>query len=127
MHYVASKLRMPPSRWALLAIGMGFLVLASSCAGTQIPKDKITDPGEMLFNGQVASNIDCYRCHNGDATGTWRGDNLGERVPAMTDQAIARTINDGPGRMPAYKGKIDAAQIAQITAWLRGRFPGTNP
>jgi mono/diheme cytochrome c family protein len=116
------KLR-TPSRNLLSILGAGIVALVSSCAGTQIPKDKITDPGQMLFNGQVVSTIDCYRCHNGDGTGTWRGANLGERVPSMTDPAIARSINDGPGMMPSYKGKIDDAQIAQITAWLRSRFP----
>ena len=40
-----------------------------SCAGTQTPKDRITDPGELLFNGQTVSGIDCYSCHNGDGTG----------------------------------------------------------
>jgi mono/diheme cytochrome c family protein len=100
---------------------------ASSCAGKQTPKDRITDPGEMLFNGQTVSSIDCYRCHNGDGSGTWRGPNLGERVPKMTDPAIARAIHEGPGMMPSYKGKIDDAQIALLTAWMRGRFPSSKP
>lgn len=112
-----------PSRTLLSVLGAGVVTLVSSCAGTQIPKDKITDPGQLLFNGQVVASIDCYRCHNGDGTGTWRGANLAERVPSMTDPAIARSINDGPGMMPSYKGTIDDAQIAQITAWLRARFP----
>ena len=94
-----------------------------SCAGTQTPKDRITDPGELLFNGQTVSGIDCYRCHNGDGTGTWRGANLAERVPKLSDKAIAITINEGPGMMPSYKGKIDDQQIAAITTWLRVRFP----
>jgi mono/diheme cytochrome c family protein len=94
-----------------------------SCAGTQIPKDRITDAGEMLFNGQVVTTIDCYRCHNGDGTGTWRGANLAKRVPKLSDGALVKTINEGPGTMPAYKGKIDDQQMAAITTWLRGRFP----
>jgi mono/diheme cytochrome c family protein len=122
MSYVANKLGLR-SRGLLAALGLGLTSFVLSCAGTQIPKDKISDPGEMLFNGQVVSDIDCYRCHNGDGTGTWRGANLGERVPLMTDPAIGRTILDGPGMMPSYKGKINDAQIAQITAWLRARFP----
>jgi mono/diheme cytochrome c family protein len=111
-------------------IAAGCLVLLGifvSCAGTQIPKDRITDPGEMLFNGQTVSSIDCYRCHNGDAKGTWRGPNLTERISKLSDQAIAVTINEGPGMMPSYQGKIDPQQIAQITAWLRARFPGGTP
>jgi hypothetical protein len=43
-------------------------------------------------------------------------------VPKMTDAAIARTINEGPGMMPSYKGKVDDQQMAALTAWLRGKF-----
>ena len=93
-----------------------------ACAGAQTPRDRITDPGEMLFNGHTTPKVDCYRCHKGDGTGTWRGPNLAEHVPKMTDAAIAKTINEGPGMMPSYKGKIDDQQIAAITAWLRSRF-----
>ena len=113
------------SRWTARAFVCGLVLLGMivSCAGKQTPKDRITDPGEMLFNGQVVTTIDCYRCHNGDGSGTWRGDNLAERVPKLSDGALVKTINEGPGMMPAFKGKIDDQQMAAITAWLRGRFP----
>jgi mono/diheme cytochrome c family protein len=107
----------------------GFVLFGSlvSCAGTQIAKDRISDPGEALFNGQTSPKIDCYRCHNGDGKGTWRGPNLADQVPKMTDGAIARAIYDGPGMMPSYQGTIDDQQIAAITAWLRTRFPSATP
>ena len=113
------------SLWAGRSLVGGVLLLGAliSCAGTQTPKDRITDPGEMLFNGQVVTTIDCYRCHNGDGSGTWRGDNLAERVPKLSDGALVKTINEGPGMMPAFKGKIDDQQMAALTAWLRSRFP----
>jgi mono/diheme cytochrome c family protein len=112
----------------ILAAGCLFLLgLVVSCAGTQIARDRITDPGEMLFNGQAVASIDCYKCHNGDGKGTWRGPNLAERIPKLSDEAVAVTIHEGPGMMPSYQGKIDDQQIAQITAWLRSRFPGGTP
>ena len=114
-------------RGIVLAGALVLLGIFVSCAGAQIAKDRISDPGEMLFNGQMVSSIDCYKCHNGDGKGTWRGPNLGQRVPKLSDKAIAITINEGPGMMPSYKGKIDDQQIAQITAWLRSRFPGGTP
>lgn|ERR1017187_1856454 len=110
-----------------LLVGMLLVGALVSCAGTQIPKDRITDAGQLLFNAQTVSTIDCYRCHNGDGTGTWRGPNLAKRVPKLSDQAIAMAINEGPGMMPSYKGKIDNQQIAAITAWLRGQFPAAKP
>lgn len=107
----------------------GVLLLGAlvSCAGTQVPRERITDPGQLLFNAQTVPTIDCYRCHSGDGTGTWRGPNLAKRVPKLSDQAIAMAINEGPGMMPSYKGKIDDQQIAAITAWLRGQFPAAKP
>lgn len=115
-------------RFGIVGGGTFALVaIVGSCAGTQVAKDRITDPGQMLFNGQTVSTIDCYRCHNGDATGTWRGPNLVKEIPKLSDKAIANAIYEGPGTMPSFKGKIDDQQIALITAWLRSRAGGAAP
>jgi mono/diheme cytochrome c family protein len=98
-------------------------ILAAGCAGTQTPTERVTSPGEALFNGRVKPDVNCYKCHNGDGAGTWRGPNLAARVPKLSDQEIAKTILEGPGLMPSFKGKVDDADIAAITAWLRQRFP----
>jgi mono/diheme cytochrome c family protein len=104
------------SRWWLL---LGGLLVAGACAGTQLSKSQMRDPGQMLFNGRVVAHIDCYRCHSGDATGTWKAPDLIQVMRKLSDEDIRRFINEGSGMMPAYKGKIDDSQIAQITAWLR--------
>ena len=109
-------------QWAGWLGGLLVGIALVACAGKQTPKDSISDPGQMLFNGQTSSKIDCYKCHSGDGSGTWRGPNLAERVPKLTDEGIVKTILEGPGMMPSYKGKIDDQQIAAITAWLRGKF-----
>ena len=103
--------------FALLCAGL------ASCAGTQLAPERITSRGEALFNGRVKADVDCYRCHNGDGSGTWRGPNLGKRVPGLTDQKIAETILEGPSLMPSFKGKVDDQDIRDITAFLRARFP----
>jgi mono/diheme cytochrome c family protein len=111
-----------------MAVGsLALLGVLVSCAGTQTPKDRVADPGQMIFNGQTIADVACYKCHNGDATGTWRGPNLMKETPKMTDQAIADVIFKGPGMMPSYKGKLDEHQVAEITAWLRGRAPAVAP
>jgi hypothetical protein len=69
----------------------------------------------------VRPDIDCYRCHNGDATGTWRAPDLTKRVAQLSDGEIAGAIATGPGMMPSYRGKVSAAEVEQITAWLRSR------
>jgi mono/diheme cytochrome c family protein len=110
----------PPS---LLTAAALLLAALSACAGSQLPADKITSPGEALFNGRIRPDVNCYQCHNGDATGTMRGPNLGKRVPKLTDQQIAQAIAEGPGFMPSFKDKVSAAEVQQITAWLRKQFP----
>jgi mono/diheme cytochrome c family protein len=111
-----------PLRWWFLAVFSLFLVGALSCAGKQTPRDGISDPGEMIYNGFAVPDVKCYSCHNADGRGTWREANLAESVPKMTDQAIANAIEEGPGMMPAFKDKLDSQQVASLTAWLRGRF-----
>jgi mono/diheme cytochrome c family protein len=108
------------ARYLVTAAVLGGL---AACAGTQIPKQQIASPGEALFNGQVRDEINCYRCHNGDGSGTLRGPNLAKRVPKLTDQEIATAIYEGPSLMPSFKGKINDAEIKEITAWLRTKFP----
>jgi mono/diheme cytochrome c family protein len=95
----------------------------AGCAGTQTPAERISSPGEAVFNGRVKADVTCYRCHNGDGTGTLRGPNLAKRVPKLTDGEIVAAIQEGPGLMPSFKGKVDDADMMALTAWLRGRFP----
>jgi len=111
-----------PSLRLAVAGALLLSVALLSCAGKQTPRDQITDPGELIFNGLTVSGVDCYKCHGGDGTGTWRGANLVKSVPTMTAAAIEKTILEGPGMMPAFKGRLDSEEIASLTSWLRGRF-----
>jgi mono/diheme cytochrome c family protein len=104
---------------ALVVLCLGW----AACAGKQTPRDKISDPGELIYNGFAVSGVTCYKCHDDTGKGTWRGADLTELVPKMTDQAIVRAINEGPGLMPSYQGKLDDQQMAALTSWLRRRFP----
>jgi cytochrome c551 len=107
--------------------GLTVSVVAGSalagCAGTQLAATPMSPPGEALFNGRVHEEVNCYKCHNGDGTGTMRGPNLAKRVPVLSDQDIAKAIDDGPGLMPSFKGKVTSDETAQIIAWLHQRFP----
>jgi mono/diheme cytochrome c family protein len=105
-----------------LTAAVGLAIGLFACAGAQTPRDRITDPGELLFNGHTVAGVDCYSCHKGDGSGTWRGANLAKEVPKLSDEAIAKAINEGPGMMPSYRGKLDDQQMAALTAWLRGKF-----
>src|ERR1022692_1729652 len=98
-----------------LLVGFAALGLSiAGCAGKQAPADRILSEGESLFNGRVSPDINCYKCHNGDGSGTWRGPDLAKRVPKLTDQKIVTTIMQGPGFMPSFKGKVSDAQAQEI-------------
>lgn len=99
------------SVWGVL-LGIGI----AGCAGRQMPADRISSPGEALFNGRVKADVTCYRCHNGDGTGTLRGPNLAKRFPELTDEEIVTAVQEGPGFMPSFKGKVDDADMKALTA-----------
>jgi len=94
-----------------------------ACGGTQIPKAQIASPAQSLFNGQVRADINCFHCHDGDGSGTLWGPNLAKRVPKLTDDGIAQAIAKGPGLMPSFKDKVSDAEVKEIVAWLRSKFP----
>ena len=113
----------PRQRLSALVTSLLLGALIAGCAGTQLAATPNEPPGEALFNGRVHEDVNCYKCHNGDGTGTMRGPNLAKRVPGLTDAQIAQAIDEGPGFMPSFKGKVTPDEVAQITAWLRQRFP----
>ena len=115
----------PSPRQRLFALVTSIVLgaLIAGCAGTQLAATPNEPPGEALFNARVHENVNCYKCHNGDGTGTMRGPNLAKRVPGLTDEQIAKAIDEGPGLMPSFKGKVTPDETAQIIAWLRQRFP----
>lgn len=113
-----------PREWLfVLTVSVVAVSALASCAGTQLAATPTSPPGEALFNGRVHEDVNCYKCHNGDGIGTMRGPNLAKRVPGLSDQDIAKAIDEGPGLMPSFKGKVTSEESAQIIAWLRQRFP----
>lgn len=99
------------------------LFVASSCAGVQLPKDSLSDPGALLFNGYTHEKVDCWRCHNGDGNGSAKGPGLALRVPKKSDERLATLIRDGKGRMPGFKDDLSDAEVTQLVSWLRTAFP----
>lgn len=98
--------------------GLGF-----GCAGVPLPREQLTDPGALLFNGYVRPEVDCFRCHNGDGKGA-RGPSLERKVPRMPADRIAKTIRKGEGLMPKFPAeKLSDEEMQQVIAWLKSTFP----
>lgn len=98
------------------------LALGCGSGGNQIPRDRVTSPGEALFNGYTKPDVKCFECHDGTGHGTKWGPALAQRVPRRTDDELAATIRGGKGKMPAFRAKLTDSEIAQIVSWLRATF-----
>ncbi|MDB4957963.1 MAG: hypothetical protein JWO36_5532 [Myxococcales bacterium] len=107
-----------------MSIRVAAFVLLAACAapGKQLPRTAITDPGELLFNGYAKPDVTCYKCHNGDGTGTKRAPALATRVPKLTDDQLRTVILEGRGKMPAWRKHLTDDEVAQLTVFLRARF-----
>ena len=105
-----------------LAVLAAALATLTACAGVQLPKDTLSDPGALLFNGYVDDKVDCWNCHNGNGQGAGRGPNLANRVPKKTDERLTKVIKEGSGFMPAFRN-LSEAQVTQLIGWMRTTFP----
>lgn len=103
---------------ALLVLSL----LSTACAGIPLPRETLTDPGALLFNGYTTPKVDCFRCHNGDGKGAW-GPSLVKRVPALKAEKVARVIRQGDGVMPKYEASVlSDAELQQLVDWLKATF-----
>ena len=107
----------------LLAAGLLLSLLVACASGKQFAKAEIQDPGQLLFNGLVRAEVDCYRCHNGDGRGA-NGPDLSPVMAKMDDQAVLKIIEEGAMFMPAYKDRTTTEERGQLLAWLRASFGG---
>jgi mono/diheme cytochrome c family protein len=81
---------------------------ADAAAGAQLYKDK------------------CVGCHGADGSGSTpmgkalkAGDLRKPEIQAKKDAELAASITNGKGKMPAQKGNLNAAQIAEIVTYVR--------
>ncbi len=103
------------------------LIMIGACAGGQLPREGIRQPGALLFNGYSNPAANCYHCHDGDGSGTLRGANLAKRVPRLTDAQIKDAILHGKGIMPSFAEKLSGSEVDQLVNWLKESFPATSP
>lgn len=108
--------------------GLALVILAQACAGAQVPRDQLTAPGALLFNGYAKDTVDCYKCHGGEGKGSARGPSLEKRVPKYPADKLFSIIRDGSGKMPKYgPSKITDDEIKQVVSWLQATFTGPAP
>jgi alcohol dehydrogenase (cytochrome c) len=74
------------------------------------------DPGRVTFEGR------CARCHGADGNGGDMGPPIRRRLPALSNEQLAKLVRTGtPGGMPA--SEIGDAEMETLTRFLRNLQP----
>lgn len=99
---------------AVSASAMMFLAVAGSASVASA-----ADTGESLFKAN------CAVCHGDDGKLTATGRALNAKdlttdvVQKLTNEEIAKQIEDGKGNMPPFKASLNASQIKLLVAYVR--------
>jgi cytochrome c551 len=114
-------------KWMMGLMALTLALSLSACGG----KKEATNNGEATGNtntsgGTVAVDAaaaetvykaNCVSCHAVDLAGGV-GPNLQKVGNQLTIQEITTRINNGGGGMPAFKGQLSNAEIANLAGWL---------
>jgi len=82
-----------------------------------IPMESFAADGAAIFKGK------CATCHGADGSGntpmgkTLKIKDLGSAEVQKAD--IQKSITDGKGKMPAYKGKLTDDEIKAVAAFVK--------
>jgi cytochrome c6 len=107
---------------ALLVITIAFTFAVSSSAQTSEKSE-----GATLFKSH------CAMCHGADGAGnTPMGkmehivDLHSAQVQSMTEAQLETVIENGKGKMPAFKTKLKPEQIKDLASYIKGMKPETK-
>jgi mono/diheme cytochrome c family protein len=108
---------------AIVAV-VAVLVLAAVAAPAAARTDAA---GAAATAGAAVYKDNCIGCHGADGSGNTpigkglkAGDLRKPEIQAKKDAELAASILNGKGKMPSTKGKLTAAQVDQVLAYVRG-------
>jgi mono/diheme cytochrome c family protein len=108
----------------IVVMALSALTIVACAAGMRLTREKIQDPGQLLFNGYQNPQVNCFNCHNGDGRGSGRGPDLAPKVVKLDDAAILIVIEKGKSFMPSFGEKTTPEERQEIVTWLRQAFGG---
>ncbi len=91
-------------------------------SGAKIVITKLTKIGEVvIINGGELYKTNCATCHGGLGEGAPKGISLlkGHAVSHSEKEYIAQVMNGKGNKMPAFKDKLSAEQIAALVKFVR--------
>jgi mono/diheme cytochrome c family protein len=99
---------------------MRFNVFAAVVAVSLSTFSFAQSPGEPVFKKN------CLMCHGADGTGkTKMGQKLGAAdltsndIQSLSDEALAQTVRNGKGKMPAFDKTLSAEEITNVVQYVR--------
>jgi mono/diheme cytochrome c family protein len=99
--------------------------VATTSSSPVVPASKIK--GDSKKGSSVFAGSGCGGCHTlaaAHSSGTV-GPNLDQLKPDY--QAVAAQVTNGGGAMPAFKSRLSAQQIADVSAYVVDSTGGTAP
>jgi mono/diheme cytochrome c family protein len=72
-------------------------------------------------NGADTFKAKCAMCHGADGSKTTMGSKPlnGADVQKMSEADLTAIVENGKGKMPAYKGKLTDAQIKDVVSFVK--------
>jgi len=138
----------------LILIAAAIALFALACNNTSNVADKTSNVQSTQNSGAVKANTGpnaapadelagareiygerCTKCHGANADGgRVEFDNIKLKVPGLregrvrnlTNQQLARRISKGGEGMPAFKDKLEPAEIDALARLIREEFQGQN-
>jgi mono/diheme cytochrome c family protein len=81
--------------------------------------------GQGSAGAKTIFQTKCAMCHGADGAGSEVGKSMNvpdlrsEAIQKLPDAELAKTISDGKGGMPAFKGSLTEAQIHALVKYVR--------
>ncbi len=91
-------------------------------SGAKIVITKLTKIGEVaIINGGEIYKMNCAECHGGIGEGAKKGISLlkGHALKHTEKEYIEQVMDGEDKKMPAFKGKLSAEQIAAVVKFVR--------
>jgi len=91
------------------------ILLLSFLLAFALPSIAAAESAEGIYKSK------CAGCHGADGSKSMMGAKplSGAEVQGMSNAQLEDTITNGKGKMPAYKGKLDDAQIKELVSYIR--------
>jgi mono/diheme cytochrome c family protein len=103
----------------LVALATALLLLAG-CGGGGAAKTQRAAPAKAGPGAELFTSSGCGTCHTLGDAGTHGkvGPNLDQLQPTFA--VVQRQVRDGGGGMPPFGGKLSAAEIRTLAAYVSG-------